>query len=82
MSEEEPNLAPHEKLVICPNCKNKTLLINDFVEYNTCVNINCGYWKKKENKKEYNESNYIDSYDYGDIFDMNYNLGKINKSKK
>ena len=54
--EEEHDLAKHERSEMCPNCKNKTLLINDFFKYNTCININCCYFERRKN--------YIDAITY------------------
>lgn len=61
-------LSRREKLITCPNCKNETFLVNKKFEYDTCVNINCGYWKKKSGY-----SNYIDFIEYSE--DKNYNIG-------
>lgn len=53
---EKPKLASHEKLIICPKCNNKTLLISDKEEFNMCVNLNCSYFERNQN--------YIDAVGY------------------
>ena len=53
---EKPKLASHEKLVPYPKCGNDTLLISEKAEFNTCVNLNCGYFERKKN--------YIDAVGY------------------
>lgn len=47
--EENLELAPHEILTPCPKCGHKTLLISDKAEFNTCVNVNCCYFERKNN---------------------------------
>ena len=42
-------IASHERLRICPKCRNKTLLISDKEEFNMCINIKCCYSESKEN---------------------------------
>ena len=55
-TEEKPKLASHEKLVLCPKCEHKTLLMSDKAEFNMCININCCYFVRR--------TNYLDAVGY------------------
>ena len=46
---KNPKLASHETLVLCPKCKNETLLVSDEAEFNMCINLNCCYFERKKN---------------------------------
>lgn len=62
---EKPKLASYERLIICPKCKSKTLLVSEKAEFNMCVNINCCHFERKI---------YLaDAIGYS--FDSNYGLG-------
>ena len=47
IEEEKPKLAPHETLILCPKCGNKTLLVSEKAQFNTCININCCYFERQ-----------------------------------
>ena len=49
---ENPKLAPHETLILCPKCQNKTLLVSNKEEFNMCININCCYFERKQNYQD------------------------------
>ena len=49
---ENPKLSLHEILILCPKCKNKTLLVSNKEEFNMCVNVNCCYFEKKQNYQD------------------------------
>ena len=62
---EKPKLASHEKLIICPECKNETLLVSEKAKFSMCVNVNCGHFERKIYP--------ADAIGYS--FDSNYGLG-------